>query len=297
MLRRMIVLFLLSCLWLPTTALAQEALDSELHEQVVKIPVADKGPSGGKKISLEATIFKPDGNGPFPLLVISHGTPRGGEAERLSMPRVRFVYQSREFVNMGFAVIIPMRRGYGNSEGDWAEDFGSCSHPMYFKAGLEGAKDLIAAVQYMKKLPYVDAGRVVLVGLSTGGFASLAAASIGFHGLLGVINFSGVRGTPKPNFICQEHLLIDAIGKYGSTSRVPTLWYYSENDHYIPQRVAREMFDAYTKAGGRGDLVMQAAFGEEGHQIFTKKEGMQYWMPVVKSFLTSLGFKFNSEHP
>jgi dienelactone hydrolase len=277
-------------------ASAEEALDSQLHEQVIKIPVVDKGPFGGKKISLEATIFKPDGNGPFPLLVMSHGSTRGGEAERHSMKRSRFVFQSREFVNMGFAVIIPMRRGYGNSEGGWAEGYGSCSHPMYHKAGLEGAKDLIAAVQYMKKLPYVDGKRVVLAGYSTGGFASVAAASIGFDGLVGVINFSGVRGTPKPDFICQEHLLIDTMGKYGSTSRVPTLWYYSENDHYIPQSVARKMFDAYTKAGGRGDLVMQAAFGEEGHLIFIKREGMKYWMPVAKNFLTSLGFKFNSEH-
>ena len=184
---------------------------------------------------------------------------------------------------MGFAVIIPMRRSYGNSEGDWAEGFGSCSHPMYLKAGLEGAKDLIAAVEYMKKLPYLDAGKVVLLGLSTGGFASLAAASIGFHGLLGVINFSGVRGTPKPDFICQEHLLIDAIGKYGSTSRVPTLWYYSENDHYIPERVARKMFDAYTQAGGRGSILLcKQPLEKKGTRFSQKKRECSTGCPQSK---------------
>ncbi len=295
MLRRMIILLLLSCLWHTTTASAEEALDSQLHEQVVKIPVVDKKPIGGKQISLEATIFKPDGDGPFPLLVMSHGSPRGGDAERRAMKRSRFVHQSRAFLKMGFAVVIPMRRGYANSEGDWAEGYGSCSHPLYNKAGLEGAKDLIAAVNYMKKLPYVDGKRVVLAGYSTGGFASLAAASIGFDGLVGVIDFSGVRGTPKPDYICQEDLLIDTMRKYGSTSRVPTLWYYCENDHFIPQNIARKMFDAYTKAGGRGDLVMQAAFEEEGHMVFMRAEGMKYWVPVVKNFLTSLGFEFNTK--
>ncbi len=268
---------------------AEAVLDSQLNEQVVKVLITEKLLLGDNQINLETTIFKPDGDGPFPLLVLSHGSPRGGEAERRTMKRARYIDQSREFIRMGFVVAVPMRRGCGHSEGNWAEDFGGCSHPMYYKAGLKGAKDLIAVVNYMKKLPYVDGRRVVLAGQSAGGFASLATASMGFDGLMGVINFSGGRGSIRPDFICEEHLLVDAMGKYGSTSRVPTLWHYSENDHYISRGVAKMMFTAYTKAGGRGILVMQPAFEKDGHLIFSKKEGIPYWLPEVRKFLTSLG--------
>jgi dienelactone hydrolase len=273
----------------PQSIPAEEVLDSQLNEQTVKVLVTEKRLSGEEQINLETTIFKPDGDGPFPLLVLSHGSPRGGESERRTMKRARYINQSREFIKMGFVVVIPMRRGYGHSEGNWAEDYDGCSHPMYYKAGLEGAKDLIAVVNYMKKLLYVDGRRVVLAGQSAGGFASLAAASMGFDGLMGVINFSGGRGSARPDFICEEHLLVDAMGKYSSTSRVPTLWHYSENDHYISKGVAKMMFTAYTNAGGRGILVMQPAFEKDGHLIFSKKEGIPYWLPEVRKFLTSLG--------
>jgi hypothetical protein len=101
---------------------AEEVLDSQLNEQVVKIPVSEKRLSGEKQFNLEATIFKPNGEGPFPLLILSHGSPRGGETERHAMKRARYIHQSREFINMGFVVALPMRRGYGHSDGNWAED-------------------------------------------------------------------------------------------------------------------------------------------------------------------------------
>ena len=233
MLRRIAIVILLSFFWLPAAHAAEEALDSRLHEQVVRVPVTETHLTGAKQVQIVMTIFKPDGDGPFPLLVLSHGSPRGGETERRNMKRIRYINQSGEFVRMGFVVVLPTRRGYGESEGSWAEYIGDCSRPEYYKSGMESTKDLLAAVQHMKRQPYVDGKRIVLAGQSAGGFASLAAASVGFDGLAGVLNFSGGRGSSKPDSVCTPSLLTQAMEKFGATSRVPTLWHYSEKRPFL----------------------------------------------------------------
>ena len=69
------------------------------------------------EIKLQTTIYKPDGPGPFPLMIISHGVPFEKVLESEIKSRHRYCQQSKEFVNRGFVVAIPMRRGYGKSGG------------------------------------------------------------------------------------------------------------------------------------------------------------------------------------
>lgn len=272
----------------PQSPRAAEQLDAALHEQIVKIPMTTTSVFGEKQINLTATIFKPDGPGPFPLLVLSHGAPRDGDNVRAGMKRSRFHRQSREFVKLGFAVAVPMRRGYGPSEGAYAEGTGSCRFPRYHSSGLESAKDLRAAVDYMKKLPYVNGSKIVLAGQSAGGFASIAAAGTNIAGVRGVLNFAGGRGSAKPDFVCEEHLLVEAFRKFGETSRVPTLWIYSENDHYFSPRLVKKMAETYSAAGGRVKLAMKPPFGDDGHLLFSKEAGIPIWLPEAAEFLQSL---------
>ncbi|HEX8883324.1 MAG TPA: CocE/NonD family hydrolase, partial [Noviherbaspirillum sp.] len=80
------------------------ALDARLNEQVVMVPTSNG-------TTLETTVFRPPGAGPFPLLVMNHGKQPGDP--RLQ-PRDRFYYMSREFVRRGYAVMVPMRQGFAN---------------------------------------------------------------------------------------------------------------------------------------------------------------------------------------
>lgn len=253
-----------------------------LNEQVVRIPMMAEG----KKIFLEGTVYRPNGPGPFPLVVLSHGSPRNA-ADR-TKPRSRFIKASKTFVKRGFVVVIPMRRGYANSEGDYAEGYGRADHAYYYEAGLEGAKDLLAAVQFMAVQPYVDANRVLLVGQSAGGFASLALASQGFPGLLGVINFAGGRGSTMAGIASQPQI-VAAMEKFGRTTRVPTLWIYAENDTFIPPDMARQMHAAFQRGDGQAQLVMLPPTGQEGHSVFSRNPGV--WAPVVNDFLAQPGLK------
>jgi predicted acyl esterase len=95
--------------------------------QDVMIPFAQKD---GSVLQLDTMIFIPEGQRRFPLAIVSHGSPRSAYA-RPGMSPSFFTYTAQWLVNLGFAVAIPMRRGYGKSQGTWAEGFGPCKDPDY----------------------------------------------------------------------------------------------------------------------------------------------------------------------
>src|ERR1700732_4102188 len=69
-------------------------LDARLDEQVVMVPASLSGSS----VELETTVFKPPGQGPFPLVVMNHGKEPGNPHLQ---KRDRFLAISREFVKRG----------------------------------------------------------------------------------------------------------------------------------------------------------------------------------------------------
>ena len=265
-----------------------------LNETVIRIPMTVSRPVGVQRLTLEATLYRPSGPGPFPLVVLSHGTSRDPQ-QRLG-GRVRYDAQSWKFVSLGFAVVIPMRRGYGHSEGDYAEVEGLCANSNFYEAGLESARDLRATVEYVSALPGIDPQRLVLAGHSSGGFASLVLAGQGLPGVRGVINFGGGRGSTE-RLNCSPDKLIEACALAGRTTRVPTLWIYSQNDSYFPPRLAQEMSAAFRQAGGQVEFVMLPPFAEEGHYLFTDVRGLDRWTPAVNRFLNDLGFPGSMPRP
>jgi dienelactone hydrolase len=253
-----------------------------LHESVLRVPVV----AGGEQARIDVTVFKPDGEGPFPIVVLSHGSPRNAQERKLD-GRQRLAAQSAQFVKMGFAVLVPTRRGYGTSEGRWAESYGPCADPDYYHAGLESARDVRAAVDAVRGQPWADSTRIVLAGQSAGGFGSVAASSTSIDGLRGVVNFAGGRGSLGPDNVCGEARLVDAMSRYGSAARVPELWIYSVNDQFFPPHLARRMYEAFVRAGGMAEFVEAPATGLDGHGYFAR--AMDDWAPRVAAFVRRIG--------
>jgi dienelactone hydrolase len=260
-------------------AFASAALAGEL---VLSVPVK----SGADTVAIEVTLYEPEGEGPFPLAVLSHGSPRT-PADRRTMGRLRFEPQSKEFLARGFAVAVPMRRGYGRSGGEWAEGYGTCGNPDYAGAGLESARDILATLEAMKAYPKVDTGRVLLVGVSAGGWASIAAASTPVPGLKAVINFAGGRGSQRPDFVCNSERLVRATELYGKTSKVPQLWIYAANDQFFGPELARRMHESFVTGGGRAKFKAVPPFDKDGHLYFAR--GTAQWAPMVADFLVETG--------
>ena len=263
-------------------ALPLGAQAARLDESVLRVPVV----SGVEQAYIDVTVYKPRGAGPFPVVVLSHGSPRSAE-DRRAAGRQRLVAQSEQFVQMGFAVLVPTRRGYGENGGRWAETYGSCKEPDYHAAGLETARDLRAAVDAVRGEAWADTRRVVLAGQSAGGFGSVAAAATDFPGIVGVVNFAGGRGSRGPNDVCGEARLVEAMSRYGATARAPELWIYSENDLFFPPALARRMHAAFVAAGGDAEFVEAPATGLDGHGYFAR--AVHDWAPRVEAFLRRIG--------
>lgn len=279
--------FFLLALFPAASPAADEEILPGLREQVVQVPVRTEGLFGDSEVNLTATLFRPRGDGPFPLVVLSHGTPPHA-ADRAKIGRFRRIPQTREFIKRGFAVIVPIRRGHGASGGDYAEEKGRCAAPVYYEAGRAGGLDIVATVDYAVKLPYVNPHCIILAGQSTGGFASLAAASMNPKGLIAAVNFSGGHGgdpATRPGEPCDPQSLAAAVAKFSQTIRVPVLWHYAENDRFFSPRHVRAWFAAFEKAGGTGRLVIQPPFGEDGHRLFNSRDGIPIWTRAFDSFL------------
>lgn len=253
-----------------------------LDESVIRAPVV----RGVEQAYIEVTVFKPSGPGPFPVAVLSHGSPRSAQ-DRRREGRQRLAAQSERFVEMGFAVLVPTRRGYGESGGTWAESYGPCGDPDYFTAGLETARDLRAAVDAVRGEPWADTRHVVLAGQSAGGFGSVAASSQRFEGLVAVVNFAGGRGSLGPDQVCGESRLVEAMSRYGGSARVPGLWIYSANDRFFGPGLARLMHAAFVRAGGSAEFVEAPPTGLDGHGYFAR--AMDDWSPRVAGFLRRVG--------
>ena len=62
------------------------------------------------------------------------------------------------------------------------------------------------------------------------------------------------------------------------------LWVYAENDHFFGPKLARQLRDAFAAGGGRVEFISAAAFGSDGHQLFSRA-GIPVWTPMVDDFL------------
>ena len=255
----------------------------------VRIPVAvpAAGALPAHTAELAGHVYRPQAGGPWGLVVLSHGTPSGKEAREALTER--YAPQARAIAALGYVVVTGLRRGYGASDGPLADRYGRCDAPDYIHAAQEAARDVAAIMTYGQKLPDVDAAKVVLLGKSAGGFASLALAAQQPAGLRGVINFAGGRGA-QPQMrekasVCGEPELLKTVASFAATSRVPQLWIYAENDSYFRPPLVRKMAQSYQQAGHPLTLVFVPPSGHEGHRFFDLPAHIDQWLPQVREFL------------
>lgn len=256
---------------------AQEAMVSaKLDEQVMMVPAF----SGNASVELQTTIFRPPGPGPFPLVIMNHGKEPGNPHLQR---RDRFLAISKEFVKRGYAVVIPMRKGFAKSTGQYVED--RCD--MQGNGQLQ-ADDLQGALEYFLKQDWVDKDRILIAGQSYGGLATMAFGTRHFPGVKGLINFAG--GLRTDGGTCQwQASLVDAFANYGSRSSVPSLWFYGENDTYFNPAIASRMYNAYVASGGKAKLVAYGPFKRDAHGMAGSRDGVKIWWPETEKFLQQVG--------
>ena len=244
-------------------------------------------PISGERLLMHATVMRPAGPGPFPLVVINHGSIQSGDArEKYEMPE--YPIASQWFLDRGYVVVLPQRPGHGATGGPYFEDQGLCQSPDYRQAGVRTADSIEAAIDYMTAQPFVRRSGVVVVGQSAGGWGALALASRNPRTVTAVVNFAGGRGgrsDNKPNNNCAPDELVETAGRFGRTSRVPMLWLYIENDTYFGPELSKRMHAAFNAAGGNAEYHLFPPHGSDGHFFVDAADAVPIWSPVVGAFL------------
>ena len=269
-------LFILTAFALLTRQAEAQALDASINEQVLMLPVTENG----KQLQFETTIYKPPGEGPFPLLLMNHGKERG---KPTAQKRDRFLAMGREFVRRGYAVAVPMRKGFSKSDGVYS-DFGCNMHDN----GMIQADDIEAALRALTKMSWVDHDRVIVAGQSYGGLATMAFGTRQFPGVRGLLNFAG--GLRIDGDYCDwKAALVTAFTSYGSRTSLPSLWFYGENDSYFDPSLAQRLQNAYQSAGGSSHLIAYGRFKSDAHGLISSRDGIPVWWPETERFLHRIG--------
>jgi dienelactone hydrolase len=241
-------------------------------------------PAAGPR-GLEALLVRTDEPGRHPLVLLNHGSPRVAAARPAMSPN-ELLPEAIELVRRGWTAAIVMRRGYGDSGGGFAEDRGPCQDPNYLRAAVAAVADLKAAVGFLAKRADIDATRILSIGVSAGGFATVALAADPPPGLVAGVSFAGGRGSDKPDQVCGEDKEVAAFAAFGKSSRVPMLWVYAQNDHFFGPPLAQRFRDAFVGSGGKLTFIKAPPFGTDGHFLFSLS-GIPEWTPMVEEFLRS----------
>jgi dienelactone hydrolase len=263
---------LAACAALATGASAQD-IDASLNESVLHIPK-----KGLFTIELETTLFKPDGDGPFPIAVINHGKEAG---DTRFQARYRPIQAARYFLQRGYAVVVPMRQGFSKSQGSYIG--AGCNVESN---GHVQAEDVKAALDHVTAQPWADKTRIVVIGQSHGGWTTLAFGGLSYPGVRGLINFAG--GLRQDGCVAWKQNLAASVAGYAKVTQLPSLWFYGDNDSYFGD-VYRSMYQQYQAAGGKAQLVAFGNFGSDAHALFGARAGNEVWQPEVSRFLAALG--------
>ena len=255
-------------------ALAQASdLDALLNETVQMVPK-----KGFFALELETTIYKPDGAGPFPVAVINHGKATGNPRFQ---GRYRPAIAARYFLQRGYAVVVPMRQGFSKSSGSYIG--AGCNVESN---GQVQAEDVKAVLDYVVTQPWADKDRIVVLGQSHGGWTTLAFGAQNYPGVKALINFAG--GLRQESCAAWESGLARGAANYARDTRLPSLWFYGDNDSYFSPETYRAMFASYTAAGAPARLVAFGTFGSDSHSLFGSRAGAPIWQPEVTKLLASV---------
>jgi dienelactone hydrolase len=234
-------------------------------------------PSPDPATAARAVLFRPPGDGPFPLAVIAHASTQN-VLRRAQMPQPEYRALAAWLVTRGFAVLVPERAGHGATGGKYLEDQGGCDEADYAKAGRVTADEIAAAAGLLRKQSFIRADAMVVIGHSAGAWGALALAGEDPKSVAAIIAFAPGRGghaNDFPNRVCAPHTLVAAAGEFGKTARVKVTWLVAANDSYFSPAFSRQLADALRAGGGKADFHVLPAHGGEGHWLVEAGGGIK----------------------
>jgi dienelactone hydrolase len=189
-----------------------------------------------------ATLTLPPGRGPFPAVVMVHGSG--------ATTREEFQVFAAYCASLGIAVLADDKRGVGQSTGRYP---GEAATPSTVDVL---ARDAEAEVRYLAALPQIDRGRIGLLGDSQAGWIIALAAGREplVHWAIPLVgptvtvdqtdawgSLAGKSQTVPSNTRAQMLEQVRALGDGGFDPRphlarlhIPVFWVYGDDDRNVP---------------------------------------------------------------
>ena len=240
-------------------------------------------PSPDPATAAHAVLFRPLGQGPFPLAVIAHASTQN-VLRRAQMPQPEYRALAARLVARGFAVLVPERPGHGVTGGKYLEDQGGCDEADYARAGRATADAIAVAAGFLRGQAFIRPEGMVVIGHSAGAWGALALAGEDPKNVAAIVAFAPGRGghaNDFPSRVCAPHTLIAAAGEFGKAARVKVTWLVAANDSYFSPAFSRQLVDAFRAAGGRTDFRVLQAHGSEGHWLVETGGGVNLAEPEL----------------
>jgi carboxymethylenebutenolidase len=257
------------------------AADDRARPEEVWYPAGD--------LKLRGFLYRPKGPGPFPVMIWNHGSERGlsKDGRPNTRPQLGALYTAA-----GYVLFLPFRHGQGGSPGEYhvdamerirreepdpaeADRKVTALHDLYLK-------DVLAAVEYVKTLPYADRSRVAMSGASFGGIQTILAAEKATD-VRAFVPFAAAamswRGSPA---------LRERLGEAVRRSQAPMFFVQAENDYDLgPVRVLGAELE---RKGGLHKARIYPPIGDKtvgaaGHALGVSAEGIALWKDDVFAFL------------
>jgi carboxymethylenebutenolidase len=241
--------------------------------------------------TLHAMLWRPQGSGPFPGILLNHGSGRTSEdLERLGPYEQNAEKLGPVFARHGYVFLYLFRRGVGLSADQGASavdlmDSESATHGQEARNPLQlqllenrEMADALSGLKFLRRLPYVDARDVAAIGHSFGGSLTVLLAERE-PGLRAVVVFSGAGYSfdRSPELRARLLAAVDHIV-------APVFFIHAENDYSLS---SGKVLDARREQIGKPHrLKIYPPIGhrvDDGHDFLHL--GVNIWEPDVLAFL------------
>jgi len=288
---------LVACSCASARALAAPAAPEPLRPEIVTLPMPVPGAPGGTA-AMVTHVYRPPGEGPHPVLIFSHGRA-GTDAARRALVSPVLQGHARYWLRRGYAVVAPIRPGYGATGGadrefngarydEWGECIGS---PEPRRTADPAAQAIAATVAWVREQPWARRDRLLLSGQSVGGLATVAACAANLPGVVGCINFAGgTGGSPASRGrMCEPERIEALMSEWGRSTRLPSLWLYAPNDLYWGAEAPRRWHAAFSAGGSPARFVGTPPVPDaDGHRLLAV--GGRLWSVPLQAWLLENGF-------
>lgn len=261
-------------------------------------PVKDEYDTG--TLRLVSYVYRPLKNDRQQVVLFSIGSTGGmirspkEPGEGLAPALLRFL------VSRGYTVVVPQRRGRGESTGTYVEECsvvaGKCTVAEQMALTDHGLREALldtnAVIDQVVLGRLVPRGsKILLAGQSRGGFLSLMLAGERPSLVRGVINFAGgwqsmQERLSEADFKERLELHTPRLAKAARQFSGPSIWIYAARDPLNREEAPRLLLDAWQKAGGQAEYVFVAEHALANPHLAITDAAL--WGRQLGAFLDSL---------